>query len=74
MTWISSLLYAFSDELEFVAANKTNAQNFPFSDNLFSSLIVTFNDEMGFVTNSVPSNTFSDKSFHCKKLKLLATK
>ena len=72
-TWISSLLPTFSDELGFVANNKTNVLVFPFSDDLFSLLIVTFNDEAGFVTNSVTSSTFSDKSVCCKKLKLLAT-
>ena len=72
-TWISSLLPTFSDKLRFVVDNKTNVLVFPFSDDLFSLLIVTFNDEAGFVTNSVTSSTFSDKSVCCKKLKLLAT-
>ena len=47
--------------------------DFLFSDDLFSSLFVTFSEEMGFVTNSVPNNTFSDESFCRKKLKLLVT-
>ena len=55
---ISSLFYAFSNEVGFVAKNKTNGHHFPFNDDLFSSLNVTFSDEMGFVTNSMTSSTF----------------
>ena len=40
----------------------------------YLSLFVTFSNEMGFVTNSVLSNTFSDENFFPKKLKLLVTK
>ena len=46
--FISSLLYAFSDEIRFVANNKTYGHRFPFSDDLFSSLNVTFSDETRF--------------------------
>ena len=56
--FISSLLYAFSDEIGFVANNKTNGHCFPFIDDLFSSLNITFSDETGFVTNSMTSSTF----------------
>ena len=49
---ILSLLYAFSNEIGFIANNKTNSHRFPFNDDLFSSLNVTFRDETGFVTNS----------------------
>ena len=55
---ISSLFYAFIDEVRFVAKNKTNGHRFPFSNDLFSSLNVTFSDETGFVTNSMTSSTF----------------
>ena len=47
---------------------------FVFSDDLFSSLFVTFSDEMVFVTNSILISTFSDESFCHKKLKLFVTK
>ena len=43
---ISSLFYAFSDEVGFVAKNKTNGDRFPFSD------------ETSFVTNSMTNSTF----------------
>ena len=43
---ISSLFYAFSDEVGFVAKNKTNGDRFPFSD------------ETNFVTNSKTNSTF----------------
>ena len=71
---ISSLLATFSNEPEFVADNDTNVYDFIFSNNLFLSLFVTFSNKMSFVTNSVLSNTISDKSFCHKKLKLLVTK
>ena len=32
---ILSLFYAFSDEVRFVAKNKTNGHRFPFSDDFF---------------------------------------
>ena len=35
---ILSLFYAFSNEVGFVAKNKTNGHHFPFNDDLFSSL------------------------------------
>ena len=60
-TCILPLLAILSDELEFIIDNDIDVCDFLFSDDLFSSLFVTFNDEMGFVTNSVPSNTFSDE-------------
>ena len=71
---ISSLLATFSNEPEFVADNDTNVYDFIFSNYLFLSLFVTFSNKMSFVTNSVLSNTISDKSFCHKKLKLLVTK
>ena len=61
-------------KISFVTNNDTNFYDFVFSDNLFSSLFMTFNNEMGFVTNSILIITFSDESFRRKKLKLLATK
>jgi len=61
-------------KFSFVTDNDTNFYDFVFSDDLFSSLFVTFSDEMSFVTNSILSRTFSNKSFRRKKLKLLATK
>ena len=73
-TVISSLLATFSNEPEFVADNDTNVYDFIFSNDLFLSLFVTFSNKMSFVTNSVLSNTISDKSFCHKKLKLLVTK
>ena len=33
--FISSLLYDFSNEIRFVANNKTNGHRFPFSDDLY---------------------------------------
>ena len=71
---ISSLLATFSNEPEFVADNDTNVYDFIFSNDLFLLLFVTFSNKMSFVTNSVLSNTISDKSFCHKKLKLLVTK
>ena len=47
---------------------------FVFSDDSFSSLFMTFSDEMVFVINSILISTFSDESFCHKKLKLLVTK
>ena len=47
---------------------------FVFSDDSFSSLFVTFSDEMVFVTNSILISTFNDESFRHKKLKLLVMK
>ena len=63
----SSLLLAFSDETRFVADTTHNLLVFLFRDDLFSSLIATFNDEMDFVTNSMTSSTFSDESIRRKK-------
>ena len=73
-TSISSLLATYSDKIGFFADNNTDSCDFVFSDDLFSSLFVTFSDEMCFVTNSVLSITFSDENFCHKKLKLLVTK
>ena len=61
-------------KISFVADNDTHFCDFVFSDDLFSSLFVTFSDEMGFVTNSILISTFSDENFRHKKLKLLVTK
>ena len=61
-------------EIIFVVDNNIDSCDFVFSDELFSSLFVTFSDEMSFIINSVLSITFSDKSFRHKKLKLLVTK
>ena len=72
--FISSLLYAFSDEIRFVANNKTYGHRFPFSDDLFSSLNVTFSDETRFALIAWPVAPFSDESVRHKKLKLLVTK
>ena len=66
-TCILPLLAILSDELGFIIDNDIDVCDFLFSDNLFSSLFVTFSDEMGFITNSVPSNTFSNESFCHKK-------
>ena len=71
----SSLLDTFIDELGFVTDNVLiYIYDFIFSDDLFSSLYVIFSDEIVVVTNSVLTNTFSDESFHRKKLNLLVMK
>ena len=72
--YISSLLATYATKFWFVTDNNTDFYDFVFSDDLFSSLFVIFSDEMCFITNSVISITFSDESFHHKKLKLLVTK
>ena len=61
-------------KISFVTDNDTDFYDFVFSDDLFSSLFVTFSDEIGFVTNSILISTFSDESFRHKKLKILAMK
>ena len=61
-------------KISFVADNDTHFCDFVFSDDLFLSLLVTFSDEMGFVTNNILISIFSDENFHHKKLKLLVTK
>ena len=53
MTWVSSLLPAFSDELGFIVDNKTNVLVFPFSDDLFSSLIVRLGVHKGMEWNEI---------------------
>ena len=61
-------------KISFVTDNDTDFYDFVFSDDFFSSLFVTFSDEMGFVTNSILISTFGDEIFCHRKLKLLATK
>ena len=57
--------FSFMPTILFGAFNL--AKYFPFSDDLFSSLFLTFSDKMGFITDSVTSNTFNNESFCCKK-------
>ena len=45
-----------------------------FSDEYFSSLILPYNDERIFVTNTIHSNTYSDEIFRHWKFQLLVTK
>ena len=56
--------FSFMPTISFGAFNL--AKYFPFSDDLFLSLFLTFSDKMGFITDSVTSNTFNNESF-CRK-------